>query len=222
MSADIRNWFGKTNTSNANKDENEENTDKQRFQNKVVSTTSKTSKITETIQISKMKRLKVYTDGSALANGQKDCCCGGIGVFFEDNDTRNIHKEIYRKGITNNQCELLAIYEAIIQIKQTEDISRIHVEFCSDSEYSIKVITKWAPQWRKNGWKKKGGDIKNLNLIKHIMKEIVDLRYNFKHVKAHKMCKFPKHTEQYKEWYGNYMADQFANQSAKNLKKRIH
>jgi len=214
MSSDIRHWFSSKNIHTG--------------ETKDTNTSTSTSipvideSVEESITIDKMKRLKVYTDGSALSNGQKNCCCGGIGVFFGDNDKRNIHKEVYRKGVTNNQCELLAIYEAIIAIKQTEDISRIHVEFCSDSEYSIKVITKWATKWRKDGWKKKGGDIKNLNLIKHIMTEVKSMRYNFKHVKAHKACSFPKNTEQYKDWYGNYMADQYANQSAKNLKKRIH
>ena len=142
MSSDIRNWFGP-------KIENKETNNILQVDTVIQNDT------TQSVEVNKMKRLKIYTDGSALANGQKDCCCGGIGVFFADNDSRNIHKEIFRNGITNNQCELLAIYEAIIRIKQTEDISRIHVEFCSDSEYSINVITKWAPQWRKNGWKKK-------------------------------------------------------------------
>jgi ribonuclease HI len=219
MSNDIRNWFKVDKTiskSIYSKTENE------------IITSPDTSHIIEDITIeeeiipNKMRKLKVYTDGSALENGKKGSCCGGIGVFFADNDERNIHKEVYRQGVTNNQCELLAIYEAIIAIKNTEDISRIHIEICSDSEYSIKVITKWAPQWKKNGWTKKGGDIKNLKLIQHIMNEISELRYNFKHVKAHKTCNFPKHTEQYKDWYGNYMADLYANQSAKNLKKRIH
>ena len=216
MSADIRNWFKKI--------PKETNCEHNYLQNNVskptVMETEETK--TETIEPNKMRRLKVYTDGSALANGQKGSCCGGIGVFFADDDSRNIHKEVYRKDVTNNMCELLAIYEAIIAIKLSEDISRIHVEFCSDSEYSINVITKWAPKWRSNGWKKKGGDIKNLKLIQHIMKEITTLRYNFKHVKAHKSCNYSRNTEQYKEWYGNYMADQYANQSAKNLKKRIH
>ena len=217
MRSDIRYWFG------SNKDEDK---DEYTITTNSIDTKENISNVDESTDtpliINKMKRLKVYTDGSALSNGKKNCCCGGIGVFFGDNDERNIHKEVYRKGVTNNQCELLAIYEAIVAVKRTEDISRIHVEFCSDSEYSIKVITKWAPKWRKDGWKKKGGDIKNLNLIKHILTEIKLMRYNFKHVKAHTSCSFPKHTEQYKDWYGNYMADQYAYQSAKNLKKRIH
>jgi len=37
--------------------------------------------------------------------------------------------------------------------------------FC-DSKYSIQCITQWAVNWQKKGWKKAGGEIKNLELIK--------------------------------------------------------
>ncbi len=36
---------------------------------------------------------------------------------------------------------------------------------CTDSEFWINVITKWAPGWEAKGWKKKGGEIKNLDLV---------------------------------------------------------
>ena len=36
----------------------------------------------------------------------------------------------------------------------------------SDSEFWINVMTKWAPSWEARGWTKKGGDIKNLDLVK--------------------------------------------------------
>jgi len=35
----------------------------------------------------------------------------------------------------------------------------------SDSEFWVNVITKWSPSWKTNGWRKKGGDIKNLDLV---------------------------------------------------------
>src|SRR5207249_11408551 len=36
---------------------------------------------------------------------------------------------------------------------------------CSDSAYSINCIRSWAPNWEKKGWKKPGGEIKNLEII---------------------------------------------------------
>ena len=39
--------------------------------------------------------------------------------------------------------------------------------FC-DSKYSIQCVTQWAVGWQKKGWKKAGGEIKNLELIKEM------------------------------------------------------
>jgi ribonuclease HI len=38
-------------------------------------------------------------------------------------------------------------------------------EIFTDSEFWINVITKWAPGWAAKDWKKKGGEIKNLDLV---------------------------------------------------------
>ena len=38
-------------------------------------------------------------------------------------------------------------------------------EIHSDSEFWINVLTKWAPSWAAKGWRKKGGEIKNLDLV---------------------------------------------------------
>ncbi len=46
-------------------------------------------------------------------------------------------------------------------------------EIHTDSEFWINVITKWSPTWQQNGWKKKGGEIKNLDLVKKA-KELYD------------------------------------------------
>jgi ribonuclease HI len=35
----------------------------------------------------------------------------------------------------------------------------------TDSEFWINTITKWSVSWEANGWKKKGGEIKNLDLV---------------------------------------------------------
>ena len=41
-------------------------------------------------------------------------------------------------------------------------------EIHSDSEFWINVLTKWAPTWKANGWVKKSGPIKNLDLVKEL------------------------------------------------------
>lgn len=38
----------------------------------------------------------------------------------------------------------------------------------TDSEFWINVITKWSLVWEKAGWKKKGGEIKNLDIVQKV------------------------------------------------------
>ena len=42
-------------------------------------------------------------------------------------------------------------------------------EIYTDSEFWINVITKWAPTWQANGWRKKGGEIKNLDIVQEAL-----------------------------------------------------
>ena len=38
----------------------------------------------------------------------------------------------------------------------------------SDSQLCVKTINEWAPGWKKRGWKRKTGPIKNLDLVKRL------------------------------------------------------
>ena len=46
--------------------------------------------------------LYIYIDGSCLNNQSKKNKCGGYGVFFGDNDPRNVSKYLEHHKITNN------------------------------------------------------------------------------------------------------------------------
>lgn len=93
-----------------------------------------------------------FTDGSASPNPGP----GGFAVIkdgvphilgSEDGDTTNIRME--GKAI-------------IAALKDAEgQVAEIH----TDSEFWINVITKWAPGWEAKGWRKKGGEIKNLDIV---------------------------------------------------------
>ena len=39
----------------------------------------------------------------------------------------------------------------------------------TDSKLCVDTITKWAPGWERKGWTKKGGDIKNLELVQELL-----------------------------------------------------
>ncbi len=100
----------------------------------------------------------LWTDGSASPNPGP----GGYAVIEvrdgeakpvvlgRDNDTTNIRME--------GSAMIAAIKYA------GEEGCEIH----SDSEFWINVLTKWAPTWQKNGWTKKTGPIKNLDLVQEL------------------------------------------------------
>lgn len=61
----------------------------------------------------KQNYIDIYTDGSsAFINGKR---LEGIGVFFGDNDSRNISKLI--NGNNNNQAEIIACIEGLKVVK---------------------------------------------------------------------------------------------------------
>jgi len=96
-----------------------------------------------------------FTDGSASPNPGP----GGYSVIehgkpvalgSEDGDTTNI------------RMEGRALIAALSLVGG--EVCEIH----TDSEFWINVITKWSLAWEANGWKKKGGEIKNLDLVKEV------------------------------------------------------
>ena len=58
-----------------------------------------------------VKKIHVYTDGSCYGNGAKESY-GGIGIFFGQNDPRNIGAP-YMDNPTNNRAELAAIVKTL-------------------------------------------------------------------------------------------------------------
>ena len=98
-----------------------------------------------------------YTDGSASPNpgpGGFAVVSGGkpvvLGSEPSGGETTNIRMEGY--------AILAALKHA------GGEPCQIH----TDSEFWINVITKWSLGWEANGWKKKGGEIKNLDIVQEV------------------------------------------------------
>jgi ribonuclease HI len=100
----------------------------------------------------------LWTDGSASPNP-------GPGGFAVIEQTENEAKPVALgrdKDTTNIRMEGCAMIAAI---KYAGDEG---CEIHSDSEFWINVLTKWAPTWKANGWVKKSGPIKNLELVQEL------------------------------------------------------
>ena len=93
-----------------------------------------------------------YTDGSCSPNPGE----GGFAVIKETEMAILGSEQLS----TNIRMEGLAIISAL------KDAGGEECQIYTDSEFWINVITKWAPSWEANGWKKKGSNIQNLDLVK--------------------------------------------------------
>lgn len=125
----------------------------------------------------------VYTDGACSNNG-KSSATAGIGVFFAENDSRNISKRITGKQ-TNNTAELQAILEAFSVIEK-DLLNKKRVCVVSDSEYAIRCVSSYGQKCCAKGWTM---DIPNKELVRSVY-ELVHQEQTapfvcFLHVRAH-------------------------------------
>jgi ribonuclease HI len=150
----------------------------------------------------------VYIDGSCLNNQSKHNKAGGYGVFFGDNDPRNVSKYLEYPKITNNTAELMACLEALT-ILEKQEYSMTYI--VTDSKYLYNSCIDWIPTWEKNGWKKSNGKpVDNKELMVQIREKYKKVKPIFKHVNSHKPEPEDKTSLEWQMWYGNYMADKFA------------
>ena len=127
--------------------------------------------------------IKVFTDGACSNNG-KVGAKAGIGVYFGDNDSRNVSKKINGKQ-TNNTAELSAIIE-VFNICKDDIENGKKIMIYSDSTYSIRCCGEYGEKCSKNGYKNKKGFVPNHELVKiayELFKNNSNVEINY--IKAH-------------------------------------
>jgi len=168
-----------------------------------------------------MKEIIFFTDGSTLNNQEKGKRRGGVGVFFGDDDPRNISfslKETKYFKVTNQVAELTACIKGIETLLGSQKTIAKQIVIYTDSMYIVNSISSWAKTWAKNDWKKSNGSpVENLKLIKKLYYYCLNLGIILRHVKAHKKAP-PKDSDKYHLWYGNDQADKLAVAGSKKLK----
>lgn len=122
----------------------------------------------------------VYTDGSCSNNGKLDAAAG-IGIYFGENDPRNISERVEGKQ-TNNTAELTAILHTFPLIESDLAAGK-KVMIVSDSEYSIRCLTTYGEKCAKANWK---DEIPNKDLVRKLY-ELYKGKQNvkFHHIMAH-------------------------------------
>ncbi len=87
---------------------------------------------------------------------------------------------------TNNRMEIMAVIEGLKSLKGGK---RWRVRLVSDSEYVIKGLTQWIPNWIVNNWRrgKKAGSppVKNVDLWKTLYALTRQHDMSYEHVRGH-------------------------------------
>lgn len=128
------------------------------------------------------ENIRIYCDGAC--SGNPGMAGSGLAIYSNKKNPVLLYGAYEEEG-TNNIAELNALYQALLIARQTNSENIITIY--SDSKYSIDCITNWAYGWKAKGWTKKGGEIKNLELIKeaHQLYERLKNKIEIHHVKGH-------------------------------------
>ena len=109
----------------------------------------------------KRQIVEIFTDGACSGNPGP----GGYGAILKYGE---VTKEISgcHKNTTNNRMELMAVIEALRQIKRP---SKVRV--FSDSTYIVKGMTEWLPGWIRRKWiNSKKQPVLNRDLWENLLK----------------------------------------------------
>lgn len=131
--------------------------------------------------------LRIFTDGSSLANGRAGATAGVAyflaramsGKYMEMPNIllcahsliRNVSERLEGETQTNQRAELTAVIRAL---ELSKDDPKIRI--FTDSKYTIDCSINWYRSWERNDWKKPNGDdVMNQDLVKQI-RALIDER----------------------------------------------
>lgn len=102
----------------------------------------------------------LFTDGSSIPNPGP----GGWGLVWVEGGEIRAEAHGHEADTTNNRMELTALIAAYGALPADSEATVF-----TDSKLCVDTITKWAPTWERNGWKRKGSPLKNLDLVKELL-----------------------------------------------------
>ena len=114
-----------------------------------------------------MKTVTIYTDGACSGNPGP----GGWAAILRYGKTEKIVSG-GEPETTNNRMELLAAIAALEALREP-----CRVELYTDSQYFSNALNLgWLRDWKKRGWRRKDGELKNPDLWQRL-DELLDKHY---------------------------------------------
>jgi len=159
--------------------------------------------------------MHIFTDGACPNNGKRNANAAW-GCLLVSDDGYIVLDRLsgaipLTESQTNQRAELTALLRGLElaekQFGRLNDVKKVQI--WSDSEYSINCASVWGPKWKARGWKKQGGDIQHLDLIRVLVEKTLALwfKIEYRWLKGHKggesQHAFP--------WMFNHQVDALAN-----------
>ena len=120
--------------------------------------------------------IEIFTDGACKGNPGP----GGWGVLIRlGENEKSLHGgELLT---TNNRMELMAAIMGLRALKRTAKVI-----LTTDSEYVMKGIREWMPNWKKRGWKTASRQpVKNADLWQLLDEQVNQHEVEWRWVKGH-------------------------------------
>ena len=147
--------------------------------------------------MSETDEVVIYTDGACKGNPGP----GGWGALLV---YKGVEKELWGgdPSTTNNRMELMAAIAGLIALTRP-----CAVKLVTDSQYVMKGIQEWMPNWKKRGWKTASKEpVKNSDLWQKLDEEVNRHQVSWQWVRGH-----TGHP-------GNERADQLANRGVDEVR----
>ena len=123
-----------------------------------------------------MDKVTIYTDGACSGNPGP----GGWAAILICGDHE---KEISggERATTNNRMELLGVISALELLKRPCEVT-----IYTDSQYIERAVNEgWLRGWKARGWKRKDGELKNIELWQKLDGLLARHSTEFHWVKGH-------------------------------------
>ena len=128
----------------------------------------------------------VYADESCLGNGREGENPGGAGVIVEISQRGKLVRRdlwVSEPATTNNRMALRSVIETFKALGRKG--SSLRVVFTTDSRYIVDGMNSWVHSWEKRGWRRRTGDIENLELWHEAMRAVGDQWVQWRWVRGH-------------------------------------
>lgn len=123
-----------------------------------------------------MDQVELFTDGACSGNPGP----GGWGAILR---TKGIEKELSggEKDTTNNRMEMMAVIGGLEALQR-----ECSVKITTDSQYVMKGMMEWLPNWKKRNWMTAGKKpVKNVDLWQRLEKAAQVHQVEWEWVRGH-------------------------------------